>query len=62
MKVGATRPGSRAFPARFGAKIDLEQFTTEQLQDVRNKLRTSLSQVETNEWIVKLLMVTAVYA
>jgi hypothetical protein len=34
---------------RFGQKIALEKFTTEQLQDVRNKVRTTLSQVETNE-------------
>lgn len=34
---------------RFGKKIDLQSFTTEQLQDVRNKLRTKLSQVQTTE-------------
>ena len=34
---------------RFGAKIDLDKFTTEQLQDVRNKIRTKLSQVQTTE-------------
>ena len=34
---------------KFGAKIDLSQFTLEQMQDVRNKLRTKLSQVETTE-------------
>ena len=34
---------------RFGAKIDLEKFTTEQLQDVRNKLRTKIFNVETTE-------------
>lgn len=34
---------------RFGQKIALEKFTLEQLQDVRNKIRTTLSQVETNE-------------
>jgi len=34
---------------RFGQKIALEKFTLEQLQDVRNKVRTKLSQVETNE-------------
>ena len=34
---------------RFGQKIALEKFTLEQLQDVRNKVRTTLSQVETNE-------------
>lgn len=34
---------------RFGQRIALDKFTLEQLQDVRNKLRTKLSQVETNE-------------
>ena len=34
---------------RFGTKIDVDQFTTEQLQDARNKIRTTLSQVETTE-------------
>jgi hypothetical protein len=34
---------------RFGQKIAIEKFTLEQLQDARNKIRTKLSQVETNE-------------
>ena len=34
---------------RFGAKINLEQFTLEQLQDVRNKIRTKIFNVETTE-------------
>ena len=34
---------------RFGKKFNIDAFTTEQLQDARNKLRTALSQVETNE-------------
>jgi hypothetical protein len=34
---------------RFGSRINLEQFTLEQLQDVRNKLRTKIFNVETNE-------------
>ena len=34
---------------KFGKKIALEKFTLEQLENVRNKLRTTLSQVETNE-------------
>ena len=34
---------------RFGAKLNLEQFTLEQLQNARNKLRTQLFNVETNE-------------
>ena len=34
---------------QFGAKIDLEKFTTEQLQDVRNKIRTRVFNVQTAE-------------
>ena len=34
---------------RFGAKINIDEFTTEQLQDVRNKLRTKVFNVETTE-------------
>jgi hypothetical protein len=34
---------------RFGSKINIDEFTTEQLQDVRNKLRTKVFNVETNE-------------
>jgi hypothetical protein len=34
---------------KFGYKINLEKFTTEQLHDARNKLRTAQSQFETNE-------------
>ena len=33
----------------FGEKLNLAKFTNEQLEDFRNKLRTKLSQVETNE-------------
>ena len=33
----------------FGQKINVEKFTLEQLQDARNKIRTKLSQFETNE-------------
>ena len=34
---------------KFGQKINLETFTLEQLENARNKIRTKLSQVETNE-------------
>jgi len=34
---------------KFGSRINLDKFTFEQLEDARNKLRTKLSQVETNE-------------
>jgi hypothetical protein len=34
---------------RFGKQVNVSAFTNEQLEDARNKLRTMLSQVETNE-------------
>ena len=34
---------------KFGQRIKLEDFTREHLENVRNKLRTTLSQIETNE-------------
>ena len=34
---------------KFGQKINIDKFTLEQLQDARNRIRTKLSQVETNE-------------
>ena len=34
---------------KYGTKINVESFTLEQLQDARNKLRTKLSDIETNE-------------
>lgn len=34
---------------QFGTKIDVDSFTLEQLQDARNKIRTELSHLETNE-------------
>lgn len=40
---------NESLAARFGQKINLERFTLEQLQDARNKIRTQMSQVETNE-------------
>jgi len=49
-----TRPASskklnESLAQKFGAKIDIDSFTTEQMQDARNKVRTTLSQTETNE-------------
>ena len=32
----------------YGAKVNLEKYTMEQLEDFRNKIRTKLSQVESN--------------
>ena len=40
---------NESLASRFGSKIDLEAFSTEQLEDARNKVRTALSQTETNE-------------
>jgi hypothetical protein len=40
---------NESLAAKFGQRIDLERFTLEQLQDARNRIRTKLSQVETNE-------------
>lgn len=40
---------NESLAGRFGQRIKLENFTLEQLQDARNKVRTRLSQVETNE-------------
>ena len=34
---------------KYGKTINVDKFTTEQLEDARNRLRTVLSQVETNE-------------
>ena len=34
---------------KFGEKINIAKFTLEQLQDARKRIRTKLSQVETNE-------------
>jgi len=34
---------------KFGQKINIDKFTLEQLQDARNRIRTKISQVETNE-------------
>jgi len=40
---------NESLAAKFGQRIKLEKFTLEQLQDARNRIRTNLSQVETNE-------------
>ena len=34
---------------KFGTKINIEKFTLEQLQDARNKIRTNVQDIETNE-------------
>ena len=40
---------NESLASKFGAKIDIENFTTEQLLDARNKLRTKMFNVETTE-------------
>ena len=34
---------------RYGTKIDISKFTLPQLEDARNKVRTMLKDIETNE-------------
>ena len=34
---------------KYGTKINIHKFTLEQLEDARNKLRTQLRDIETNE-------------
>ena len=34
---------------RFGQRVDVDKFSTDQLMDARNKLRTALHDIETNE-------------
>jgi hypothetical protein len=48
-KENSAKKLNESLAKRFGKKINLESFTLEQLQDARNKLRTKLSQFETNE-------------
>ena len=40
---------NESLASKFGYRLNLEQFTTEQLEDVRNKLRTKISQFEVSE-------------
>jgi hypothetical protein len=44
-----SRQLNESLSEKFGYSINLEKFTTEQLHDARNKLRTAQSQFETNE-------------
>lgn len=48
-KPVTARSLNESLAKKFGQKIDIDRFTLEQLQDARNKVRTKLSQVETNE-------------
>jgi hypothetical protein len=40
---------NESMATRFGTKLNLDKFTLEQLQDARNRIRTQMFQVETNE-------------
>jgi len=44
-----TKTLNETMAKKYGKKIDTDSFTLEQLQDARNKLRTKLSDIETNE-------------
>ena len=44
-----TKRLNESLEQRFGETINVDAFSTEQLQDARNKLRTKLSDIETNE-------------
>ena len=46
--VSATKL-NESLAKRFGASINIDEFTTEQLQDARNKVRTKVFNVETTE-------------
>ena len=46
---------------RFGSRIKLENFTLEQLQDARNKIRTKLSQIEVSESFDTVIVDGAIY-
>ena len=44
-----TKKLNESLAQKFGAKIDIDSFTTEQLLDARNKVRTKVFNVETTE-------------
>ena len=49
LKITSAEDLNESLAKTFGTKLRLNDFTNEQLEDARNKLRTQLSQVETNE-------------
>tara|TARA_B100000683_G_scaffold69890_1_gene68413 strand:- start:43223 stop:44368 length:1146 start_codon:yes stop_codon:yes gene_type:complete len=49
LKITSANDLNESLAKTFGTKLRLNDFTNEQLEDARNKLRTQLSQVETNE-------------
>jgi len=48
-KPVTARALNESLEKRFGKRVKLESFSLDQLYDARNKLRTALSQIETNE-------------
>ena len=48
-KPVTARSLNESLAKRFGQKVKLENFTLQQLQDARNKLRTKISQLELSE-------------
>ena len=49
LKIVSAKDLNESLAKTFGTKLRLQDFTNEQLEDARNRLRTQLSQVETNE-------------
>ena len=49
LKIVSAKDLNESLAKTFGTKLRLGDFTNEQLEDARNKLRTQLSAVETNE-------------
>ena len=54
-KPVTARSLNESLAKRFGKTINLENFTLQQLQDARNKIRTKLSQVEIHEGFNKVV-------
>ena len=49
LKIVSAKDLNESLAKTFGTKLRLQDFSNEQLEDARNRLRTQLSQVETNE-------------
>lgn len=49
LKIVSAKDLNESLAKTFGTKLRLDDFTNEQLEDARNRLRTQLSAVETNE-------------
>jgi len=48
-KPATSKQLNETMAKKFGTKIDVESFTLEQLQDARNKIRSKVFDIETNE-------------